>query len=49
MDPLKTPEDLVMVGYVNLFLKGTTEYEDFEAEVEIMIAGKPMSTVRVSG
>ena len=49
MDPLKTPEDLVMVGDVNLFLKGTTEDEDFEAEVEIMIAGKPMSLVRASG
>lgn len=28
-----------MVGDVNLFLKGTPADEDFEVEVEIMIAG----------
>lgn len=31
-------EDLTMVGDVNLFLKGSPEDEDFEAEAEIMIA-----------
>lgn len=28
-----------MIGDVNLFLKGEQSEEDFEAEVEIMIAG----------
>ena len=36
-DRLKT---LPMVGDVNLFLKGDPSDEDFEAEVEIMIAGE---------
>jgi len=31
---------LPMVGDVNLFLKGHPEDEDFEAEAEIMIAGR---------
>lgn len=29
-----------MIGDVNLFLKGLPDEEDFEAEVEIMIAGR---------
>lgn len=29
-----------MIGDVNLFLKGSPEEEDFEVEVEIMIAGE---------
>ena len=32
-------KSLPMVGDVNLFLKGDPSDEDFEAEVEIMIAG----------
>ncbi|KAI0353208.1 acyl-CoA N-acyltransferase [Trametes cingulata] len=40
-DAKVTPDrlkDLPMIGDVNLFLKGTPEDEDFEVEVEIMIA-----------
>jgi hypothetical protein len=40
-DPLSvnTIMKLPMIGDVNLFLKGDPADEDFEAEVEIMIAG----------
>ncbi len=30
---------LTMIGDINLFLKGSPNEEDFEVEVEIMIAG----------
>ncbi|TCD60303.1 hypothetical protein EIP91_010410 [Steccherinum ochraceum] len=36
--PIPILDQLRMVGDVNLFLKGSTEDEDFEAEAEIMIA-----------
>lgn len=36
---------LTMIGDVNLFLKGLPNEEDFEAEVEIMIAGQWIETV----
>ena len=39
IDPTPKVEDLIMVGDVNLFLKGAPDDEDFEAEAEIMIAG----------
>lgn len=36
---------LTMIGDVNLFLKGVPNEEDFEAEVEIMIAGELIGIV----
>ncbi len=38
-----------MIGDVNLFLKGMPSDEDFEAEVEIMIAGESGQTIFVIG
>lgn len=38
-------DTLPMVGDVNLFLKGHPEDEDFEAEVEVMIAGMLHATL----
>lgn len=38
-----------MVGDVNLFLKGNPSDEDFEAEVEIMIAGESRNVHYVHG
>ena len=35
----KPPLGLQMIGDANLFLKGTPGEDEFEAEVEIMIAG----------
>ena len=36
----KQPLGLQMIGDANLFLKGTPGEDEFEAEVEIMIAGE---------
>ena len=33
-----------MIGDVNLFLKGSQEDEEFESEIEIMIAGSLTSS-----
>jgi hypothetical protein len=38
---------LPMIGDVNLFLKGSSKDEDFEIEVEIMIAGVYISPSRI--
>ena len=45
----KQPLGLQMIGDANLFLKGTPGEDEFEAEVEIMIAGERSCIVLAMG